>query len=355
MAYRDTARETVLINITSLRDVWSKPDEVPGRPNVIVFDFDNTYDATQFAKKYKTQPTKKNPNIVVVGKDKADYIFDKLGIGIFARRPMYNALVRETSQRIPMIPSTIPSKILTSCTNLYSPDAICFYESSQSYYEFTNFYPAKITIDGKDYPTSGHYFQSQKFVPQQPQIAEEIRNTPTPREALDIARNYENLIRPDWHQGYNDTIMKKALMAKFIQHNDLKQLLLDTGNKLLVEHTTNDNYWGDNGDGTGENKLGKLLMEVRGELRSTPQFQVTPQFQPPPQFQQSPQFQSSPQYQPVPQFQTQYQMTSQLQEILNKIDNITQQKNIIEGLETQITLAKYADVPEELMPEYYKS
>ena len=40
------------------------------------------------------------------------------------------------------------------------------------------------------------------------------------------------------------------------------------GDAKLVEHTTNDSYWGDGGDGRGRNMLGQLLMQVRDELRS---------------------------------------------------------------------------------------
>jgi len=35
----------------------------------------------------------------------------------------------------------------------------------------------------------------------------------------------------------------------------------------LVENTANDHYWGDGGDGSGKNMLGKILMQVRDELR----------------------------------------------------------------------------------------
>ncbi len=60
--------------------------------------------------------------------------------------------------------------------------------------------------------------------------------------------------------------MYDVLKAKFTQHKELKKLLLDTEDKILVEHTENDNYWGDGGDGKGKNKLGKLLMKIRREL-----------------------------------------------------------------------------------------
>ena len=36
----------------------------------------------------------------------------------------------------------------------------------------------------------------------------------------------------------------------------------------IVEHTKNDAYWGDGGDGSGRNMLGRILMEVRRRLGS---------------------------------------------------------------------------------------
>lgn len=63
--------------------------------------------------------------------------------------------------------------------------------------------------------------------------------------------------------------MLTAVRAKFAQHEKLRRLLLDTGNAVLVEHTANDNYWGDGGDGRGKNQLGQTLMHVREELRQS--------------------------------------------------------------------------------------
>lgn len=73
-------------------------------------------------------------------------------------------------------------------------------------------------------------------------------------------------IRQDWND-IKDGIMLNVLREKFKQNPHLKEKLLKTGNTILVEHTKNDNYWGDGGDGTGENMLGKLLMKVREEMR----------------------------------------------------------------------------------------
>lgn len=61
--------------------------------------------------------------------------------------------------------------------------------------------------------------------------------------------------------------MKLALRAKFTQHQFLHDLLLSTGDRKLVEHTDKDSFWGDGGDGRGQNKLGHMLMELRQELK----------------------------------------------------------------------------------------
>ena len=61
--------------------------------------------------------------------------------------------------------------------------------------------------------------------------------------------------------------MKLALRAKFTQHQFLHDLLLSTGDRKLVEHTDKDSFWGDGGDGRGQNKLGHMLMELRQDLK----------------------------------------------------------------------------------------
>lgn len=62
--------------------------------------------------------------------------------------------------------------------------------------------------------------------------------------------------------------MLHTVRAKFTQHADLTALLLSTGDALIVEHSRRDRYWGDGSDGAGANRLGPILMQVRGELRA---------------------------------------------------------------------------------------
>lgn len=141
-------------------------------------------------------------------------------------------------------------------------DPIFFYEKDGDFYEFTNFFEfAPFILDGKEWKTTEHYFQAQKFVGTP--YEEIIRHTNSPRDAFQYARQPEvsRWQRDDWESVKVD-IMYKALLAKFSQHERLRQLLLATKGKTLIEHTYNDSFWGD-GYGGGANNLGKLLMKVR--------------------------------------------------------------------------------------------
>ena len=62
--------------------------------------------------------------------------------------------------------------------------------------------------------------------------------------------------------------MYRGCMAKFSQHPDMWAVLDGTADAELVEHTKNDRYWGDGGNGSGRNQLGQTLMRVREELRA---------------------------------------------------------------------------------------
>jgi hypothetical protein len=141
---------------------------------------------------------------------------------------------------------------------------IDFYSVSEEYGAFSNFAPYPIRLKGKTWPTSEHYFQAQKFAGAPDE--EEIRNEKSPMVAARMGRSRKRPLRKDW-ESVKDQIMHEAVLAKFAQHADLKIMLLATGDDRIVEHTENDAYWGDGGDGSGENKLGIILMRVREELR----------------------------------------------------------------------------------------
>lgn len=141
---------------------------------------------------------------------------------------------------------------------------INFYSHKADYGCFSNFYPAEIRIGGKTWRTTEHYFQAQKFAGTK--YESHIRNQKSPNDAAREGRRRDLPLRKDW-ESVKDNIMQEALVAKFQQHPDLKKALLETGDAVLVEHTENDLYWGDGGNGKGKNMLGKLLMKIRDEQK----------------------------------------------------------------------------------------
>lgn len=143
-------------------------------------------------------------------------------------------------------------------------DVINFYSVSDDFGQFSNFAAFPIELDGEVWPTSEHYFQAQKFA--DVAYRQKIRQTVSPMQAAKMGRDRKQVLRADWESVKVD-IMRQAVLAKFTQHEDLRTLLLATGDARIVEHTENDAYWGDGGDGTGQNMLGRILVDIRERLR----------------------------------------------------------------------------------------
>ncbi|WP_082707282.1 GTP cyclohydrolase II RibA [Shewanella frigidimarina] len=144
--------------------------------------------------------------------------------------------------------------------------SINFYHSDQPWGELSNFSNHAIFIKNKIWPTVEHFYQAQKFTGTN--IEERIRLAATPTLAKQLANEVDqSLMRPNWVEIKID-IMLEGLKAKFTQHPDLRSKLVSSGERYLVEYTTNDSFWGDCGEGTGTNHLGKLLMSLRTEFTS---------------------------------------------------------------------------------------
>ena len=129
-------------------------------------------------------------------------------------------------------------------------------------YQFlSNFYESEVSYKGLKYQNSESAYQAHKFLDNH----EDFTNL-KPMKAKNKARKKEDNIREDWDK-VKEGIMLDIVRAKFTQNEELKRLLINTGDAYLVEG----NYWGDvywgMCDGEGDNKLGKILMRVREELR----------------------------------------------------------------------------------------
>lgn len=145
-------------------------------------------------------------------------------------------------------------------------EPILFYSTKGTYGAFSNFSAHSFVIGGKRWPTTEHYFQAQKFAGTEHEEA--IRLIDSPMVAARMGRSRQRPLRKDWDAAKDD-VMRIALHAKFTQHQDQQTLLLSTGEAQLIEHTKNDSYWADGGDGSGKNRLGILLMELRDQLRTS--------------------------------------------------------------------------------------
>lgn len=136
-------------------------------------------------------------------------------------------------------------------------------------FEFlSNFYMAPVMYEGEEYPSSEHAFQAAKSL--DPMDRRKVKACGTPGQAKYTGRRVIKL-RPDWEAVKNQA-MEDIVRDKFTRHEDLRKKLLDTGDVQLIEgNTWNDRTWGmvRNADGVfeGENRLGKILMKVREQLR----------------------------------------------------------------------------------------
>ncbi|MGB7414107.1 MAG: NADAR family protein [Thermosynechococcaceae cyanobacterium] len=143
-----------------------------------------------------------------------------------------------------------------------------FYKVSDPYGCFSNFSPHPVHLDGYTWPTSEHFYQAQKYQgTDHSELCTKIREAPTAEAAAALGRGEIAPMRPDWDQ-VKAQIMYDVVKEKFSRHGDIRAILLSTGDTLIVENSPTDSYWGCGPDQKGNNQLGKILMQVRQELRS---------------------------------------------------------------------------------------
>lgn len=140
---------------------------------------------------------------------------------------------------------------------------IRFSRADLEYGFLSNLHPEPFEYGGRSYLSAEHCFQAQKFAGTE--YEQKICIQDNPVLARELAMRPEQEPRKDWDEVKEDA-MRDSLRAKFRANGELRRRLLATGDTPLVDHE-GDKYWGDNGDGTGRNRMGIILMEVRDELR----------------------------------------------------------------------------------------
>lgn len=149
---------------------------------------------------------------------------------------------------------------------------IRFYRASEKPYGvFSNLFRRDIVFEGEVFATSEHAYQAGKA--RKPAVRKWLMDAPSPSLLAMAAHGlYYWDVAPGWSTSKFDR-MRAVLRAKFTQHEDLRALLLSTGDVRLVESATVDNevnrLWGEV-NGSGRNMLGTMLMELRAELRAKP-------------------------------------------------------------------------------------
>jgi len=151
-------------------------------------------------------------------------------------------------------------------------------ESKGDHRVFSNEYVIPTLIGGVTYPTVEHYMVVQKARQFGDEKAvQKVMKAKTAKSAKGVEKSIEGVTEDEW-DAKKDEVMRVALRAKFTQHPELRKHLLDTGDAVLGYANARDKYWsiGTSEDTDkakkpakwpGQNKLGKLLMELRNTLR----------------------------------------------------------------------------------------
>lgn len=233
-----------------------------------------------------------NQNILIVTHGLVvKYLHEKLtGTDIFGRGrnvPYITGFSMEYEIAKNILPIIHPEN-----SNDEKSEGIYFFKAGK-YFKLSNFYMKSnkstlFVMEGKEYRSSEHAYQSYKFnyedaSPDTLEYAELIRNASTANDAFllggqKIKGGYQSRMnpvisvyqdkavrRPDWEE-VKLQVMYAVLYYKFTEDISCRTLLLST-DLPLYEDSPYDSFWGLGSDHTGFNHLGRLLMELRIELK----------------------------------------------------------------------------------------
>lgn len=142
-------------------------------------------------------------------------------------------------------------------------DVIGFYP--REFYPLDNFSSFKVEVDGYLYASLEEAYQSSLFLPDYPEIAEQIKNSHSAHEAQKIMQ--KNVEKVKYTNQQQLVIMEKLLRLKLEQNPYVLKKLLETNDYYIVEGSPKDNYWGWGINRDGRNQLGKIWMKLREEYK----------------------------------------------------------------------------------------
>jgi ribA/ribD-fused uncharacterized protein len=143
----------------------------------------------------------------------------------------------------------------------------------------SQWWPARFTAGGLEFATAEHYMMWRKATLfDDNEVAQQVLTTDDPREAKAFGRQVHGFDDETW-RAHRFDIVVAASVAKFGQHDDLREYLLGTGEQVLVEASPRDRVWGIGLSASNErarqpsqwrglNLLGFALMRARTMLRA---------------------------------------------------------------------------------------
>jgi len=126
----------------------------------------------------------------------------------------------------------------------------------------SNYYPCPVTYEGRAYGSSEAAYHASKYPPAERDAFTKL----DPDASKKLSR--QKGVDQKWWDERKVRVMTGILQAKFAQNPDLAAKLRATGDRQLEET----NWWGDKFwgvfQGEGQNQLGRILMEIRAQLRA---------------------------------------------------------------------------------------
>jgi ribA/ribD-fused uncharacterized protein len=143
----------------------------------------------------------------------------------------------------------------------------------------SQWWPVEFTVEGTTYASAEHFMMAGKaLLFGDAETAEQIIAAPQPNAAKALGRQVRGFDEALWSE-HRSTLVVAGNLAKFGQHADLREYLLGTGDRVIVEASPRDRIWGIGLSADDEramsptqwrglNLLGFALMQVRESLRS---------------------------------------------------------------------------------------
>lgn len=151
--------------------------------------------------------------------------------------------------------------------------SVVFFKTKEAFGGLSNMASGfPLRVNGVRILTSEALYQACRF-PHMPDVQRKIIAEHSPMTAKMKSKPYREQSRPDW-DAVRTKIMRWCLRVKLAQNfKAFGGLLLATGDRPIVEMSRKDDFWGarETEDGTlvGMNVLGRLLMELREELKNS--------------------------------------------------------------------------------------